>query len=573
MNDLPPNYNNGGSVPNDEVPVQQPIGHYIPEDTIQYVIPNEQTVAPVTEGSDPVITEPVNKGLVGHPHPTLQGAKPVLSKEKGLFKVLSPSLISKYQELLDAVLTEEERAELIEYNNKFAKLVKSGKTDEEATAMLVLPVDKEKIQRYTEISESADILLTHKDVLDVYENSGDVYHGIEDDEGNLVAQVSPKTKAVESITTAKQLLAALTTAGFKSTRHLPCFGSGIRLDISTPDDTALMSCMERSNDAKTNYGNDTAGYYFSTDMVFTLTSLARLAFQNTYACNIKGLADLDTEQRVEKLMALTPITEINHLLQGLGYTLHPKGFPVDVICTNPKCGVETTYNQNVGHMAYHFQSKLPTDLVRRMRKFRNVIEEAEVLKYREDMVANIPSRTLRIELENENHITVVFKIPSIADYEKSSIYWIESIVASIDQIIGESYVTEMDRERRIASRIEYETLNRYIPYIDKINIGESVIDSSLIDEDNLRNALASLSSYTDLQEKLVNGVLAFIADATPTVIGMALPVCPACNTSSENTSIHSDSLMVVDPVNFFLALRALKLSRGRNIMKQKVQNS
>lgn len=491
------------------------------------------------------------------------------TKEKGDVVFYSETDIARYAEAMDSEISKEELSALRDYELQVKKARQRGKSDKDIAAIPV-PISKERLEKHFKTSKGSTLLLDDDSGFrDALTECGPTDVRVPDDEGGYIYQNTPNTKSVGTITNASELLAALATTGFKTNRELPLFSSAIRMHVHTPSNTALSECINEIYERKTQYGDMTAGYYLSTDMVHISTKLARLVLNNTHHTNIVELKEMDSVSRVTELAKLIPVTEIGHLLQGCGSTLHPKGYPLTVACTNPKCGVETDWSLNIDHTCNHLTSKLGKEGIRNMRKTKNSITIAQVKEHQEKFFESLESRVFSM-----GNIKVVFKIPSLHEYEEESLRWIEEIADAVNDFVGQEFSTEQARESAVMSRIDYESLNRYFPYIKKIIISsrnsdsgedyESIIESSPERFHEVKETLSTLSEFNDMKEGILNAVVKFIAEATTTAIGAALPKCPECHSDNEDTSEHSSSLMLFDPVRLFLELREWKLTQERS---------
>lgn len=556
---------------------QAPAPYAEPVTSDEQIVPPE----PPTEES----SEPVQKTEVAPPDDSVISESVVvraelnakvddfeLATEKPTQQVFTETDIIKYNQLLDDVLTPEELSELREYALRVQAEKKKGRSDEEIDARIRLPISPDRFRRYNALGEGAQLLMDEHIVKRSYASAGIAQHQIPDDEGGMMGQSTPIAKDVGVINNAATLLAALSSSGFKTPRHIPMFSSGIRVEVHTPSNTDLEACLYDIHERKTAYGDATGGYYFSTDMYHIITKLAEHALAHVHKTNIAEINQLDSVARVEALMKIIPMVEIPQLLQGFGYTLHPKGYPLAVECTNRDCSAETEYNVNIGHSIYHLSSRLKPDLRRSMRKHKNNITIEEVQKYQSDFFDSIPSKVFKTEMgddDNTTELTIVLQMASIHSYKTSSEEWVESIADAIDEFVGSEFATEDRRENKISSRIQYETLNRYIPYIKSISFGNAVVENTVDNRDAVREALTAISEFRTLTDDIVESIITFIADATVSIVGIALPKCPVCKTINEDTTANHKSLMIFDPVTLFLALRERKLTVERNIRQKK----
>jgi hypothetical protein len=195
-------------------------------------------------------------------------------------------------------------------------------------------------------------------------------------------------------------------------------------------------------------------------------------------------------------------------------------------------------------------------------KLKRSVEEIQ--KYSEDFEAGL---TKKLYVVNPG-LSILFKVPTIQEYENSGYEWIESINTLADSSTN-TPLRGSQRETYIKRAAEATKLRLYTHFVKEIILTET--NQIISDKDTINEIINDLSTALDdkedsIADKIIDSIRDFIAEATFSLVAIPKYACKSCGELQTDHYDRHPQLIVIDPMKIFFTLAEQKRDRiaGQN---------
>jgi hypothetical protein len=358
----------------------------------------------------------------------------------------------------------------------------------------------------------------------------------------------PQAKG-QLLTGERATLAIQAAMGMGTRIQIPIWHSGIWLTFNTPQDAALLALERRIAEDRISLGRDTAGVIYSNNMVYVIKYVFEFILDHLYSATVEDFTP-------EVLAGMLRVTDLQTIVHAMGCSIHVNGYELSQPCTAKpdRCLHVTKDWVNLTKMFWTDRSRLTKKQIKHMANRVATYTAKEIADYQDDGVVG-NGRTL----EMSNGVNFVLRIPTIAEYIKSGVIWVEEIVQTIESsLTGET--SFKDKNDYISQQARLSTLRQYGNWIKRITYGEeAVIDES----EEINNMLNILSGNEEAVDKFLEEIKKYIEDSTVSIVAIPGYKCPSCKKPMTSEELRHPNLIPLDALATFFTLRDQRLSRAK----------
>lgn len=353
--------------------------------------------------------------------------------------------------------------------------------------------------------------------------------------------------------------------GLGAQRKIPLWHSGIWLTLKAPTDAEILELDRLVNTDKAIIGRTTHGMLFSNTSVVVNTHLVNFILRHVYSASVPFGDAME-------LKDVILLSDLPTLIWGIMCTIYPAGFPYTRACiTGPdKCQHQVTENLMISKLNWVNHRALSQDQKSLMKNRNGKFTLEQVKKYQSAHHFKV-SNTITLD----EGVTAVLRSPTLNDYERSGMEWVETLERSVDETFGGRLSAE-ERSRYIISQAQATAIRHYSHYIDKLVIrnDQADADNTIESREVVEQTASAMSGDNTIYQKLVDGVGAFIEGTTISMIAIPRYNCPACDhdqgvipnpdNEAEITKVNLKAnpiLIPLDTVSLFFTLTGRRLSR------------
>lgn len=350
--------------------------------------------------------------------------------------------------------------------------------------------------------------------------------------------------------------------GLTHTIRVPMWHSGFWMSLRAPDDGALLELNRRITETKIELGRRTVGMAYSNHLVFTMQHMVDFIMDHLYATTLLPDTLAKANNDIRNLISAL---DIPMMVWGMACLIWPRGFnytrPIfskDGIATNNVEGVV-----NIAKMMLEDTASF-TDWQRRhmTKKFGASVTWDELQKYRSEFSRGFP----REEHLKMGSATVSFRlrVPTVAQFLKSGVKWVDSIVAIVDQAFG-IQPDEDARNNYILEQSKAFYMRQYAHWVERITAYNGPVDDEgtrsnfVEDEEEIDKLLDTLSTQDTLREGYYEMIRKYMEDSTVAII--AVPRAEGDEMDKERTRKlpRYPHWISIDPVSTFFILLGQKV--------------
>lgn len=340
--------------------------------------------------------------------------------------------------------------------------------------------------------------------------------------------------------------------------QIPLWHSGIWLSLKTPSHGALLELQRRIAAEKVALGRQTNGLLYSNNSVYIVSHLVNFIIQHVYDSNLK-------DQSADNLKRHIRCPDIPIMAWGIANTIWTNGWPLRHPCvaSPEECTHVEEALLDIGKLCWTDSQSLTESqkkhMVRRGDKFDNAAIEA----YQEEFIDSNEYAVHRVSRGGDDQeIRMVFKTPSIRDYEQSGFDWVDGMVRLTDEAFDVPLRGE-ERQNYIQQQALLTLMHQYSHWVKKLVITSPDEDEETIeDRSTLDGILASLSKDQDLVDEYLESVGKYIDQITVSLIALPRFNCPVCERDQGTDAGPHPHLIPQDPVRLFFTLRDRQLYKA-----------
>ncbi|QVD49164.1 hypothetical protein LUCX_94 [Xanthomonas phage vB_XciM_LucasX] len=301
--------------------------------------------------------------------------------------------------------------------------------------------------------------------------------------------------------------------------RVPLWHSGIWINLKAPSEQQLLELERRISNEKISLGRATNGLIFSNTMVFHNSFLFNFALGLVFDCSISAFT---TETLKRKIL----LTDLPTLLWGLLCTIYPNGYKYHRPCVNDpsKCTHVAEAILDIIKLCWTDNTALTEaqrkHMVRKTAKFTDLELSNYVSQHSYNSKATVTVRDV-----DGIKTTVQLRVPTLADYEQSGFNWVEGIVTGTDMAFGSQLGGE-ERNDYIMEQASATSLSQYAHWVERVNFNNGL--TWVDDRQTMEKIIGQLTGDTRASESFLEGMRAFINDATISLIAIPSYKCPVC---------------------------------------------
>ena len=330
--------------------------------------------------------------------------------------------------------------------------------------------------------------------------------------------------------------------GMGTTNTFPLWNSGFWVTVKAPEDTAWMNLIRRIGEAKIDLGHNTTGIVLSNHTVMTNMIVIDFFIEHVVDVSIKD----DKIDLRDRILA----TDIDTILLALASLQYRRGFNYARACmANPqkckhvirrraKAGSSLLYidwnsidQKQLAHMSSRGGSSMTPDSV--------------------DTYVNsfVGSKEKHVELVPG--VTMVLGVPTLNQYFTAGQKWVNGIVKMIDSVFTD-HDNEARRNEFITESSAATVLRQHAHWVKAIIVDEVRQE----DRDTIDGIIDSFSSIDDVRQKFTTAVLEYLEDATVSVVGIPMMICPSCGAEHGTEAKRFPKVIPINTAETFFTLAA-----------------
>lgn len=340
--------------------------------------------------------------------------------------------------------------------------------------------------------------------------------------------------------------------GLGASTNVPLFHSGFWVTLRAPVAAARLELQQRIDQEKIELGRSTAGLAFSNISVYLKSYLVDFALAHLVTSNARYSKPLDLKDKILS-------TDIPLLIWGVLTTLYPYGYPYHQPCINDpsKCNHVVKDIIDLNKICFTDRQRLSESQLKHMSNRQGRVEDQQLESYRNEHVyAGKGLIFLKPRAGNGKDIKIQLKVPTVSEYSAAGFDWVDGIVNAIQQAFGSDLMGER-RNAFILDRAKMLSMGEYSHWVKQIGFNDG---TTIEDVDTIRSTLAEISGDSVLSESFFTQVVAYIEEATLSMIALPRFNCPVCGTDTAPDAKHPHLNPIDVEALFFMML-------GQHIVK------
>lgn len=335
---------------------------------------------------------------------------------------------------------------------------------------------------------------------------------------------------------------------------IPLTHSGLNIELTSRSDADFINLDTMMSNDRVKLGYDTVGMIFHNSHFGLVERVFDFIMDSAVSINLIGWQDLDMAEHIR-------VTDLPSLYYGMGSTMFPNGYPLDLPCsTGPAvCRHIESVNLQIHRTLWINKTKLTTfqrDMLSRVRH-QHTLKDLE--DYQVNSVGNF-TKSFDITTPTGGKLEITLGVPTVRRYIDAGHRWADEANRAIERAMGSKDIDPNARHQYMANLISVSLLREYSHWISRIRIlpGNDYFDGI----EDIATALEDLSTDPDVVEKVFEQIQLFIEDATVAIVAIPNFSCPKCghdHSTAENTK-HPE-LVPIDAFKLFFGLRDRRLWR------------
>lgn len=334
----------------------------------------------------------------------------------------------------------------------------------------------------------------------------------------------------------------------------PFWASGIWITLRNPTDSELTLLEETIKREKIRVGRLTLGVAFNNQTVYLIKHVFNFIKQHIYETNIKDLSTIEDKDIGDVML----ITDLYPLIQLMGCTIYPEGYPYKSPCLNTepsKCGGVVSEVLQLFKLFFNKDSSITPEMRRFMANPNEKHTYKDIIAYQKDVAENCSE----IIDDINPGFKIVARIPTVNEYIESGERWIAEMNNSVEAALGMD-ISDAARDGLITNQARLTRLREYVHCFEKIiyTASEQVVEKRA-DIEAVFNVMSGNDEIVDSISKALSN---FISRHTLTVVGIPNYVCPECHKQhNPEVSLEHSLFTPIDPLNLFFTLKDRKIYR------------
>lgn len=372
-----------------------------------------------------------------------------------------------------------------------------------------------ELQTYMEtVTEGLSMLPYSMNYRGLFTRMGSDYRQILDSKGGPIASFAPKLKQNPGVKptgeSARDLVKNKLKLGNRWT--VPLYHSGFTVTLTAPSDSELLELHEEIDREKALIGRHTYGN----------------ALSNNASYSSKIFMDFIAKHVLESSLSLPDGANLsNYILQpdldrlkwGMACLVWPNGYQYSRACIS---NVETCKHVIRERLAIQrcdwVDSSALTDRQKNLllKRERNSISLEEVKVYLADFNRGNPT-----SFDLPGGITVVFKVPTVAEHIEFGYRWISDIEDRFTSVLTKE---PLDRDKYLMEQAQATAMRQYAHLVKCFVVDDIEIDG----REDIEGILNDLTPVDATREAFITNALQFIEDSTISGVGIPTHTCPSC---------------------------------------------
>lgn len=374
--------------------------------------------------------------------------------------------------------------------------------------------------------------------------------------GKMIAGGYPRYAQTENQTLVgeKAVLRILAHTRLGAQFRTPLWHSGIWVTFKSPSETAQIELYRMIVDDKISLGRQTYGLIFSHVTSYTVERIVNFALQHV----IETTLAVKGGEIIQALKSTISCQDITSLLWGFACSMYPNGFLYQRGCvTDPmKCIHVVKELLDLSKLQWVNQNALTPWQRTHMSDLRPGQKTLENIKRYQEELLPIQERTVYINQETSEELSIKLKSPTIDDYVVAGAKWISGIEDLVNRVLSTSPDTQQ-RNGLITRHGQATFLRQYDHWVNEIGMGTNVVN----DRDTMESTLDNINGDDLFRQDFMSRVTDYINDSTIAVVGIPKYHCPECNGLQDTPKNTSQYIIPLDMIQLFFSLLTLRMAR------------
>ncbi len=341
--------------------------------------------------------------------------------------------------------------------------------------------------------------------------------------------------------------------------QMPLMHSGIWITIKPPTSTELSILKRNLDKNRIKIGRETGGLLYSNKNI----TLYKIAVDFILSKCINTTLELEENDDIRDYIF---VEDIPLMILTIAMSLYPNGFKTTIGCAN-----NSIFNEDKKEPLCNFLETAVMDLEtllridkRRIDNFMletlanrkpGSVSKVRLEEYRKHVIKHTKDiSTTKVTTETDENIVLEYASVNLTIYFYRGQLWIDRISKSIEELVIDS---DEDKDDLIDDLITTSILGIYNTFVSAIHY-----DGEIHTDDNIKlKILESMSSDDNIYSEFFAGVKRFLGEAPIAIVATTNFICPTCKTERKPKTVDGnwDNFIVLDPLNYFLDLIALRL--------------
>jgi hypothetical protein len=337
--------------------------------------------------------------------------------------------------------------------------------------------------------------------------------------------------------------------GLGTSIRIPLVHSGIHVSMGSRSSKDFITLEAQIAHDKSRGGRDTIGIIYQNSQINIIRRVWDFTYESIRDVNVQNWSDID-------LGDIFPCTELPILYWGLGCTMFPDGYNLDMPCS---AGVNICKHVETVLLDLDKLLWINTNGLAQSQKDRlfnpghqNSLEDLK--KYQENAVSPF-TRTF----EAKPGVDITLKVPTINEYLEAGETWMADLTQGITELFGREPEDEIEVQAYTNRILSSGTVREYSHWVKQITYDKVDIVAGKADiSENLQDMS---TAEPEIIEYILEQIQLFIEDATVGIIAIPNYACPKCETDyvTDEHSKHPE-LVPIDMLKHLFTLKDLRLT-------------
>lgn len=304
---------------------------------------------------------------------------------------------------------------------------------------------------------------------------------------------------------------------------VPLWHSGFWVTLKTPSDAELVNLEYNLSNDKVVLGRLTSGAIFNNDSVYISEHLFRLFESHIYSTTLEDSSNLASKIKVQDMQLIS---------WALACAIWPRGYlysrPIFSAKEEDQDRIVTGM-VDLARLMWVDRSSLSDTQVKMMSRSTGQHVTQDQLTLYQDSFQRKMSTKILLDDNGETKLSVILKVPSLAEHFSSGHEWVQRSVQSVEATLAMD-ADNRTRESMMIKHASARLIGKYGHYVSAVLLEQDGEEVVIDDRETIDLMLETWSADEVIRDVLLTGILKFIDDsavaiiATPTLDNEETPV-------------------------------------------------